>query len=79
MSELPKLKVTWYSRNPEGELTCNFEEAKDIVFGHGLDVLVFIEGRMVNSYEDLSRLVAQNHFQNKETLHVVLVSVVAGG
>ena len=79
MSELSKLKVTWYSRNPEDELTCNFEEAKDMVFGHGLDVLVFIKGQMVNSYEDLSRLVAQNHFQNKETLHVVLVSVVADG
>ena len=79
MSELPKLKVNWYSSNPEDETTCNFEEAKDLVFSHGLDVLVFVEGQMVNSYEDLSRFVAQNHFQNKETLHVVLVSVVAGG
>jgi hypothetical protein len=51
MAKLPKLKVTWYSRNPEDETICSFEEAKDLVFGHGLDVLVFIEGQMINSYE----------------------------
>jgi hypothetical protein len=79
MSELSKLKATWDSRNPVDELTFNFEEAKDMVFGHGLDVLVFVKGQMVNSYKDPSRLVAQNPFQHKESLHVVWVSVEADG
>jgi hypothetical protein len=79
MAKLPKLKVTWYSRNPEDETICGFEEANDLVFSHGLDVLVFVEGQMVSSYEGLLRLATEDRFKNKDILKVTLVSVVAGG
>jgi len=79
MSELPKLRITWYSRNPNEETTCDFEEAKEVVFGHGLDILVFVEGQMVTSYDGLLQLMAQDRFKNKKALKVQLVSVVAGG
>lgn len=79
MSELPKLRITWYPRNPNEETTCGFEEARDAVFGHGLDVLVFAEGQLITSYEGLLELAGQDRFRNRETLKVVLVSVVAGG
>jgi len=45
------LKVTWHSRNPEDKTIYSSGEAKNLVFGHELDVLVFIEGQMINSYE----------------------------
>lgn len=79
MSGWPKLKVIWYSSNPDDGNMCNFEEAKDVVFSHGLDTLVFVEGRMVTSYEELTQLASQDCFKDKKTLKVVLVSVVAGG
>ena len=79
MSELPKLKVAWYSKNPEDGTICSFEEATDVVFGHGLDVLIFVEGQMVSSYEGLLRLATEDRFKNKDILKVTLVSVVAGG
>jgi len=41
MSKLHKLKVTWYSRNPDDEFICDFEGAKEVVFGQGLDVIIF--------------------------------------
>jgi hypothetical protein len=75
----PKLKVKWYSKNQNDETICSLGEAKHVVFGHGLDVLVFVEGKMVSSYEELLLLTAQDPFKKKKTLKTVLVSVVAGG
>ena len=79
MSELPKLRISWHPRNPNEETTCGFENAKDIVFGHGLDVLIFVEGQLITSYEGLLELAGQDRFRNRDTLKVMLVSVVAGG
>lgn len=55
MSELPELRVKWWSLgSPDVETTCNLEQAKEIVFGNRPAVLVFLEGEMVNSYEELA-------------------------
>ena len=79
MPELPRLRVSWNSQNPNEEVICRFEEAEEVVFGQGLDVLIFVEGQMVGSYEELTKLAAGDRFKNKEMLNVRLVSVVAGG
>lgn len=80
MSKLPRLKVKWNSASYEEVETIDFEQARDIVFGHGLDILVFVEGKMVASYEELVRLAARNQYKNKEALEVVLVATaIAGG
>ena len=74
-----RLNVTWNSGNPGEEITCHMEEAGEVIFAHGQDVLVFVEGAMVSSFEDLSRLVVQDRFKDRAVLNVVLVSVVSGG
>jgi hypothetical protein len=79
MPKLPKLKVIWHPKNLKEEITCDFEESKDMVFNHGLDVLVFVEGQMITSYERLVELAAQGQFKNHNFLTVVLLSAVAGG
>ena len=81
MPELPKLKVKWWSLgSAEEETTCDFEQAKDIVFGNSPAVLVFAEGKMINSYEELVQLAAQDQHKDKQTLNVtLLVSEIGGG
>ena len=80
MPRSPRLKVKWWSLDSrEEETTCDFEQAKDIVFGHGLDVLVFVEGQMIASYEELAQLAAQDKCKDKEALEVILVATAIPG
>lgn len=81
MSQLPKLKVKWWSLGcAEEETTCDFEQAKDIVFGSNSPAtLVFAEGEMVNSYEELAQVAAQDRYKDKEALNVALLIAEIGG
>ena len=84
MPKLPKLKVTWWSLDSQGkEINCDFEQAKDIVFGSPgsrLWAVALAEGQAINSYEELVQLAAQDEHKDKEMLNVVLiVSVIGGG
>lgn len=80
MPELPKLRVKWWSLgSPDVETTCNLEQAKEIVFGNRPAVLVFLEGEMVNSYEELVQLATQERNKGKEVLNVALVVMEIGG
>ncbi|MDH5695983.1 MAG: hypothetical protein OEZ00_05190 [Dehalococcoidia bacterium] len=81
MSELPKLKVKWWTLgSAEEKTTCDFEQAKDIVFGNSPAILVFAEGEMINSYEELVQLAAQDQHKDKEVLNVtLLISDTSGG
>jgi len=81
MSELPKLKVKWWSLGcAEEETTCDLEQARDIVFGKNTATLVFAEGEMINSYEELVQVAAQEQHKDKETLNVsLLVAAIGGG
>ena len=74
MSKLPKLKIKWWSAGHEEEETnCDFEQAKDTIFSHGLEVLIFVEHRMITSYEELVQLASEEQYKDKEFLEVVLV------
>jgi hypothetical protein len=80
MSNLPKLKVKWWSLGSQDEeTTCDFEEAKDVIFGNSNWVLAFAEGEMISSYEELVKLAAQDRYKDKEVLNVTLIIPAIGG
>ena len=80
MSNLPKLKVKWWSLAGEGEETiCDFEQAEDIVFSKGTWGIAFAEGEMVRSYEELVQLAAQDQHKDKGMLNVTLLVPEIGG
>lgn len=83
-SKLPKIRVGWlYLGSPEEETTCDFEEARYVVFGNGMNrvwSLALAEGEMVSSYEELVQLAARDQHKNKKVLNVTLfIPMVAGG
>lgn len=74
MSRLPKLRV----KMPDGrEEIRGFEEAKTLF--SDWQMLVVVEGRLINSYDGLVKLAGQNSYQNKESLKVTLIPLIAGG
>ncbi len=77
MPKLPKLKVrrTW---NPVEE-THDLEQARNLLFNRGTDMLVIVEGQMVNSYEELVQLAAQDAYKDKESLEVVMTPLWPAG
>jgi len=81
MSELPKLKVKWWSLgSPDEEAICTLEQAKEVIFGNRPAVLIFVEGEMINSYEELVRLASQERYKGNEVLNVALVVAdISGG
>jgi len=81
MSQLPKLKVKWWFFGcPGEETTCDLEQARDVVFDYRPGILIFVEGEMVNSYEELAQVAAQDQHKDKEALDVALVFMeISGG
>lgn len=77
MSKLPKLKVKCAFAHPV-EQTCDLEQAKELVFGHGPGILVIVEGQLVRSYEELVKLAAQPCYKDKELLEVMVAPAPRG-
>jgi len=76
MSELPRLKV---KRIPGySDEVRNLDQAKDLPFS---DVLIFAEGRRVNSYKELVQLATQDNYKGREFIEVVILpfGIVDGG
>jgi hypothetical protein len=69
MSRLPKLRVKTFP-GAEEELR-SFEKGKDLPF---LDVLIFIEGKRVSSYEELVQLADEDGYRDRESLEVMVLS-----
>ncbi len=69
MSRLPKLRVKTFP-GAEEEL-CSFEQGKDLPF---LDVLIFIEGKRVSSYEELVQVADEDTYRDRESLEVMVLS-----
>lgn len=83
-SKLPKIRVKWlYLGSPEEETTCDFEEAKHLIFGNRINRVwsrALAEDERISSYEELVHLAAQDQHKNKEVLNITLfIPVVAGG
>jgi hypothetical protein len=77
MPGLPKLRVKTFPGGSSEEIY-DFDKGKDLPF---LDVLIFVEGQRVNSYEELIKLATQGDYQNRESLEVTVISAgfVDGG
>jgi len=78
MSRLPKLKL----KKPFGypfEENREFEQAQYFLFSYGDSATVMVEGQVINSYEELVQLAAQDCYKDKESLEVLLLPAVVGG
>ena len=79
MSRLPKLKLKKDFGYPFEEIR-DFEQAQYFLFSYGTSAIVVVEDQVVNSYEELVQLAAQDCYKDKEFLEVLLLStVVCGG
>jgi len=78
MSKLPKLKIqSPFGSGNEGDI-CDLEQAKHRL-SYGSESVVLVDGQVVNSYEELVQIVAQERYKDKEFLKVVLLPLIAGG
>ncbi len=78
MSKLPRLKVqSPFGSENEGDI-CDLEQAKNR-FDYGPETVVLVDGQVVNSYEELVQIAAQERYKDKEFLEVVLLPLIAGG
>lgn len=77
MTKLPKLKVQGFRSDVSEEIR-DFEQAKLFPFSHH-DLVVVVEGEVVNSYEDIVQIVAQERYKDKEYLEVAFVPMIEGG
>ena len=77
MSKSPKLKVKLPFGDPSEDI-CELEQAK-YRFTYSQDVLVVVEGQVVNSYEELVQLANQDNYKDKEFLEVELIPGIVGG
>ncbi len=77
MSKLPKLKIRLPFGNPSEDI-CDLEQAK-YRFTYGGEIIVVVEGQVVNSYEQLVQLAAQDAYKDREFLEVELLPAIVGG
>ena len=79
MSNLPKLKIKMPFNSPDEEIV-DLEQARyRFPFGRGMMVLV-IDGKAPQSYEELVQLVTQDKYKDKEFIDVeMIVDVMTGG
>jgi hypothetical protein len=78
MSKLPKLKVKRPFGYPREEIR-ELEQAQYFLFSSGSGALVVVEGQVVNSYEELVQLAAQERYKDREFLEVVMAIQMGGG
>jgi len=80
MAKLPKLEISWAFRYPNEETydtTYELEQAKEFLFDPA--VLAFVDGQLINSYDELIHLVADDEYKGKEVLKVILIRRGVGG
>ena len=76
MTKLPKLKVDGLGWDASKEI-CEFEQAKYFPYGEGL--VIVAEGEVVESYDDMLRLIEQDRHKDKELLEVAFLPIIVGG
>ncbi len=79
MPKPPKLRVRslLYGESEKTQL-CSLDQLKEH-FASESDIMVVVEGQIINSYDELNQLLAKGQFKNKELLEVVLLPVLEGG
>ena len=74
--KLPKLKVDGLGWDVSKEI-CDFEQAK--YFPYTEELVIVAEGHVIQSYEDLVRLIDEGRFKDKELLEVSFLPIIVGG
>jgi len=69
----------WWSLAGQEESTCDFEQARDIVFGDKMWAVAIAEGHVIKSYEELVQMATQDEHKDKEVLNVTLLVPAIGG
>ena len=77
MAKLPKLKVKSSPWFPNEEVR-DIDEAKHLFFSFA-GTLLWIDGQVVTSQEELIQLAAQERYQGKEFLEAVVLLPLGGG
>lgn len=78
MSKLSQLKVISPLRYKEE--IYDLRQAKDVLFRYnGILMYVLVEGQLIQSYEELVQLAAQDRYKDKEFLEVRQMPIMPGG
>jgi len=77
MSELPKLKIKIPFGYPNEDI-CDLEQARYRLNFLG-GAVILVEGRAVQSYDELVEMANQDKYKDREFLEVVLLSDLASG
>ena len=77
MSELPKLKIKIPFGYPNEDF-CDLEQARYRLNFLG-GAVILVEGRAVQSYDELVEMANQDKYKDREFLEVVLLSDLASG
>ena len=76
MAPLPKLKIKLPRGNPD-EYIYDLEEARDILnFSEGVFI---VDGHWIHSYNELTDIVKQDKFKDKDFIEVEWIQVMGGG
>ncbi len=76
MQTLPKLKVCGLGWDETGEII-DFQQARYFPFSQ--DLIITLDGQVVNSFEEMTLLAASHQCQGKSFLEVVFLPVIVGG
>ncbi len=80
MSELPKLRVrSLLSGEASAETEVNDLEQVRRHFDADGETIVVVEGQLINSYDELVKLIARGEFKGKEMIEVTLLPLIEGG
>ena len=79
MAKLPKLKVEWWYLERSGEIaTYDLEEAEQSIFAHP-SVFLLVDGKRIDSYEELVQLASQDNLKDKEFIEATALMQISGG
>lgn len=76
MVNKPKLKVNGLGWDFNGE-AIEFEQAR--LFPYGGGALISVEGQVVESYEDLVKMIEKGPYKYKPFLEVIFLPIMVGG
>jgi hypothetical protein len=77
LSKYPKLKIRGLGWDASEEIR-DFDQAKYLPFGND-DLIIVVEDQVINSLEDLLKLVTLDEYKGKEYLEIKFLSVIIGG
>lgn len=78
MPRLRQLRVRTLSGQERVEL-CDLEQAKYLIPFDDDETVCILEGRAINSYQELINLAGQDPYKGKDILEITLLPVIAGG